>query len=148
MNGPGQGPDEEAPRLRPSLDECTPIDRRPGDQPESRHRLHPRSPLPLRDRVIDLKLPADRVYDPPTLLLPLLREQAPWMCPCDVMMRRQAIAEVGGFDYPNNGVGHVCEDTAVFSKMMLRYPVFVLRTKPHRVIAEIRAALQAAGWSP
>jgi glycosyltransferase involved in cell wall biosynthesis len=78
-----------------------------------------------RDRVIDLKLPADRVYEPPTLLLPLLREQAPWMCPCDVMMRREAIAEVGGFDYPNNGVGHVCEDTAVFSKMMLRYPVFV-----------------------
>jgi glycosyltransferase involved in cell wall biosynthesis/SAM-dependent methyltransferase len=74
-----------------------------------------------RDHVIDLKLPADRVYLPPNLLLPLLRGEAPWICPCDTLMRRNAVTALGGFDFP----WQVCEDTAFFSKMLLHYPAFV-----------------------
>jgi glycosyltransferase involved in cell wall biosynthesis len=74
-----------------------------------------------QDHVIDLKLPANRVYDPPTLLVPLLRGEAPWLCPCDVLMRREAVISVGGFDFP----GQVYEDSAFFSKMLLHFPAFM-----------------------
>jgi glycosyltransferase involved in cell wall biosynthesis len=74
-----------------------------------------------QDHVIDLKLPANRVYEPPTLLVPLLRGEAPWLCPCDVLMRREAVISVGGFDFP----GQVYEDSAFFSKMLLHFPAFM-----------------------
>ena len=32
--------------------------------------------------------------------------------------------------------------------VVLRYPVFIVRTQPQQVAAEIRAALLAAGWRP
>jgi len=43
-----------------------------------------------RDYVIDLKLPLDRVHEPPALLLSFLQGTAPPPCPSDVLLRRSA----------------------------------------------------------
>jgi hypothetical protein len=62
------------------------------------------------------------------------------------------VVEIDGAHHAD--VGQMWEDSVRQNDLLLagykvlRYPVHVLRTQPHRVIAEIRAALQAAGWSP
>lgn len=78
-----------------------------------------------RDYVIDLKLPADRVYDPPSLLLPFLQRAAPTPCPSDVLVRRQSAVRVAGFEAHFTGIHMVYEDQAFFSKLLLCFPAFV-----------------------
>jgi glycosyltransferase involved in cell wall biosynthesis len=78
-----------------------------------------------RDYVIDLKLPADRVYQPPSLLLPFLAREAPTPCPSDVLVRREAAVRVGGFEAHFVGVNMVYEDQGFFAKLLLEAPVFV-----------------------
>ena len=78
-----------------------------------------------RDYVIDLKLPVDRIYDPPELLLPFLQRAAPTPCPSDVLVRRATAVSVGGFEAHFVGVNMVYEDQGFFSKMLLRAPAFV-----------------------
>lgn len=75
-----------------------------------------------RDYVIDLELPADRVYQAPSLLLPYLQRVAPPPCPSDVLVRRERALAVGGFETRFTGM---YEDQAFFSKLLLRYPAFV-----------------------
>jgi glycosyltransferase involved in cell wall biosynthesis/SAM-dependent methyltransferase len=77
-----------------------------------------------RDYVIDLKLPADRVYMAPTLLLPFLRREGPTPCPSDVLVRRDAAESVGGFESHFTDVNMVYEDQAFFSKLLLKFPAF------------------------
>jgi glycosyltransferase involved in cell wall biosynthesis len=77
-----------------------------------------------RDYVIDLKLPADRAYAPPGLLLPFLQRAAPTPCPSDVLVRRAMAEAVGGFEAHFVGVNMVYEDQAFFSKLLLRAPAF------------------------
>jgi len=77
-----------------------------------------------RDYVIDLKLPVDRIYDPPDLLLPFLQRAAPTPCPSDVLVRRATAVSVGGFEAHFVGVNMVYEDQGFFSKMLLRAPAF------------------------
>jgi len=79
----------------------------------------------VRDYVIDLRLPADRVYHPPALLLPFLKREAPTPCPCDVLVRRDVALRVGGFEEHFRGTYQVYEDQAFFSKVLLRAPAFV-----------------------
>ena len=74
-----------------------------------------------RDYVIDLKLPTETLYDPPSLLLPFLQGAAPPPCPSDVLIRRAAAAAVGGFVDQFTGM---YEDQAFFSKLLLRFPAF------------------------
>jgi glycosyltransferase involved in cell wall biosynthesis len=76
------------------------------------------------DYVIDLKLPADRVYDPPSLLIPFLQRAAPTPCPSDVLVRCVAARRVGGFEAHFVGVNMVYEDQAFFSKLLLVMPAF------------------------
>jgi glycosyltransferase involved in cell wall biosynthesis/SAM-dependent methyltransferase len=78
-----------------------------------------------RDYVIDLKLATDRVYQPPTLLVPFLQRSAPTPCPSDVLVRRTAAVSAGGFEAHFVGVNMVYEDQAFFSKLLLRAPVYV-----------------------
>lgn len=78
-----------------------------------------------RDFVIDLKLPANRVYHAPSLLLPFLGREAPTPCPCDVLVRRATALSVGGFEEHFRDVYQVYEDQAFFSKVLLRAPAFV-----------------------
>ena len=77
-----------------------------------------------RDYIIDLKLATDRVYPPPSLLLPFLRRQNPTPCPSDVLVRRDRAESVGGFEAHFTGVNMVYEDQAFFSKLLLRFPAF------------------------
>ena len=77
-----------------------------------------------RDYIIELKLATDRVYAPPSLLLPFLRRQNPTPCPSDVLVRRDRAESVGGFEAHFTGVNMVYEDQAFFSKLLLRFPVF------------------------
>jgi glycosyltransferase involved in cell wall biosynthesis/SAM-dependent methyltransferase len=77
-----------------------------------------------RDYVIDLKLPVDRTYAPPNLLLPFLQRAAPTPCPSDVLVRRATAVSVGGFEAHFVGVNMVYEDQAFFSKLLLRAPAF------------------------
>ncbi len=51
-----------------------------------------------RDYVIDLKVPTDRIHEPPALLLSFLQGTAPPPCPSDVLVRRAAALSVGGFE--------------------------------------------------
>jgi SAM-dependent methyltransferase len=74
-----------------------------------------------RDYVIDLKLPGDTLYDPPSVLLRFLQRAAPPPCPSDVLIRRASAVAVGGFVDQFTGM---YEDQAFFSKMLLRFPVF------------------------
>jgi glycosyltransferase involved in cell wall biosynthesis len=80
-----------------------------------------------RDYVIDLKLPVDRVYEPPGLLLPFLQRAAPTPCPSDVLVRRATALSVGGFEAHFIGVNMVYEDQAFFSKLLLHSPAFASR---------------------
>jgi len=77
-----------------------------------------------RDYVIDLKIPVERVYEPPSLLLPFLQRAAATPCPSDVMIRRSTAVSVGGFEAHFIGVNMVYEDQAFFSKLLLRAPAF------------------------
>jgi glycosyltransferase involved in cell wall biosynthesis/SAM-dependent methyltransferase len=74
-----------------------------------------------RDYIIDLKLPVDRTYPPPELLLRFLERTAPPPCPSDVLVRREAAVSVGGFEDQFTGM---YEDQAFFSKLLLRAPSF------------------------
>ncbi len=62
------------------------------------------------------------------------------------------VVEIDGAHHA--AVGEMWDDTArqndliLAGYVVLRYPVFVVRTQPQRVAAEIRAALIAAGWRP
>ena len=77
-----------------------------------------------RDYVIDLRLPADRRYEPPALLIPFLQRAAPTPCPSDVLVRRATALRVGGFEAHFTGVNMVYEDQGFFSKMLLHAPAF------------------------
>ena len=77
-----------------------------------------------QDYIIDLKLATERVYAPPSLLLPFLRRQNPTPCPSDVLVRRDRSESVGGFEAHFTGVNMVYEDQAFFSKLLLRFPAF------------------------
>jgi len=77
-----------------------------------------------RDYVIELKLPADRVYAPPSLLIPFLQRAAPTPCPSDVLVRRAAADRVGGFEAHFTGVNMVYEDQGFFSKLLLESAAF------------------------
>lgn len=77
-----------------------------------------------RDYVIDLRLPADRRYEPPSLLLPFLQRAAPTPCPSDVLVRRATALRVGGFEAHFTGVNMVYEDQGFFSKLLLHAPAF------------------------
>jgi glycosyltransferase involved in cell wall biosynthesis len=75
-----------------------------------------------RDFVPKLGVPPNTLVKPPTLLPLFLRGEASVPCPSDVVMRREVIESVGGFDE----VFRVTyEDQAVFAKICLNRYVFV-----------------------
>jgi glycosyltransferase involved in cell wall biosynthesis len=74
-----------------------------------------------RDHVKPLGVPPDTLIMPPTLLSLFLREESPVPCPCSVLVRRQAVERVGGFE---EHVGNLFEDQAFYAKVLLTQPVF------------------------
>lgn len=79
-----------------------------------------------RDRVPPLGVEPDTLYRPPamaTLLYPLGKGQPP--TPSDLMVRRQALIEAGGFEESFTGALQLYEDQALLSKLYLKNAVFV-----------------------
>jgi glycosyltransferase involved in cell wall biosynthesis len=74
-----------------------------------------------RDHVKPLAVPPDTLLMPPTLLSLILREKSPVPCPCSVLIRRQAVERVGGFE---ERVGDLFEDQAFYAKVLLTLPVY------------------------
>jgi glycosyltransferase involved in cell wall biosynthesis len=79
----------------------------------------------LRDRVPDLGVGRDTVFDPPALLTACLRGTVAVPCPCSVMLRRDAVQRAGGFENGFVGPNASSEDLAFFAKVMLSAKVLV-----------------------
>jgi glycosyltransferase involved in cell wall biosynthesis len=75
----------------------------------------------------------DRVYHPPELTTAFLRDSNIYPCPTATLIRRAALAEVGGFE---ERFRKVRTDLAVWAKLSLRFPVradsgFAARYRQH-----------------
>jgi glycosyltransferase involved in cell wall biosynthesis len=72
---------------------------------------------------------ADRLHMPPGLLEKvILRQRSHVPCICAVMVRREALQSVGGFDESFQ----LYEDQTLLVKLLLRYPAFVTDTPTSR----------------
>jgi glycosyltransferase involved in cell wall biosynthesis len=87
-----------------------------------------------RDFVPDLGVQANVLFEPPKLLLTLLRPLEstinPWgsattPCPSDLLVRRKILKRIGGFEEDFIGAYQLYEDQAFLSKVYLKEPVFV-----------------------
>ncbi len=76
----------------------------------------------LLDYIHELGVHPNTLYQPPRLIARFLRTEGISPCTCSVLMRREAIERVGGFEEIFKGL---YEDQAFFSKVCLSAPVFV-----------------------
>lgn len=78
-----------------------------------------------RDSIRKIGIQPNTLMEPPTLLTLLLRDefQTPTPGNCSVLVRRQVIEDVGGFEETFRSM---YEDQAFFVKVYLKAPVFVL----------------------
>ena len=74
------------------------------------------------DFLYDLGVQPNRVHMPPILFRNLLRNVYQTPTTCNALMRRSAIADVGGFD---ESFAAMFEDQLFFAKILLHFPVFV-----------------------
>jgi glycosyltransferase involved in cell wall biosynthesis len=74
------------------------------------------------DFFYDLGVQPDQVHMPPVLFRNLLRNEFQTPTTCSALMRRSAIAEVGGFD---ESFTAMFEDQLFYAKILLLFPVFV-----------------------
>ena len=75
-----------------------------------------------RDLIIDPGVQLNSTVRPPRLLVRFLREEIPIPCPSDIMVRREGIIEVGGFE---PGFRRIFTDQVLYAKLTLKWPVFV-----------------------
>jgi len=78
-----------------------------------------------RDYVRSLGVQPDTLIGPPTLLTLSLQSQAPTPCPSNILLRRQTVESVGGFEEQFRGIYQLYEDQAFLAKIYLSYQVFV-----------------------
>jgi glycosyltransferase involved in cell wall biosynthesis/SAM-dependent methyltransferase len=74
-----------------------------------------------RDRMERLGVAPDTLITPPTLLTLILREASPVPCTCSVLIRRDAVERVGGFE---ERFFDVFTDQAFYAKVFFHLPVF------------------------
>jgi glycosyltransferase involved in cell wall biosynthesis len=102
----------------------------------------------ILDRVRALKVPVEQVLPPPTLLRPYLRSTAPMPATCSVLMRRELVERVGGFEEQFRGM---FEDQAFFAKVALHAHVVATdqpgdRYRQHRASASAQS-LASGQWA-
>ena len=73
-----------------------------------------------RDLMIDPKVDLEIPLAPPSLLIRYLKEEAPIPCPSDILVRRDAIKAVGGFE---ESFRRIFTDQVFYAKLCLRAPV-------------------------
>lgn len=78
------------------------------------------SPDSTRDFVQRLDVPLNSVVEPPRVLALFLKDE--WASLCDVMVRRDVVHAVGGYEETFQGM---YEDQVFHAKICLTYPVFV-----------------------
>lgn len=76
-----------------------------------------------RDHLQDLGVAMDTLLEPPQVVAAVLRNEARSPRTCSVLLRREAINAVNGFETRFRGL---YEDQAFFTKLCLRFPVFVI----------------------
>lgn len=74
------------------------------------------------DYIHKLGVSADRLLEPPDLLVRFLGEEGISPCTCSVLLRREAAVNVGGFEESFRGL---YEDQAFFAKICISAPIFV-----------------------
>lgn len=79
-----------------------------------------------RDSVPELGVEAGRLY-PPRTLLPLLHPLGPGTAPCpsDLLLRRELVEQIGGFEEDFRGMYQLYEDQAFLAKVYCNAAVFV-----------------------
>jgi glycosyltransferase involved in cell wall biosynthesis len=75
------------------------------------------------DSVQDLGVPTDTIAEPPLLLPVFLRNHGHEPRTCGVLIRNNAVRQIGGFE---NSFRGMFEDQAFFMKLCLRFPVYVM----------------------
>lgn len=75
-----------------------------------------------RDFMFEPGVGLNTIFRPPTLLNLMVQRKVTSPCTCSVLMRREAIEKVGGFEECFRGM---YEDQAFYAKMFLSAPVFV-----------------------
>jgi glycosyltransferase involved in cell wall biosynthesis len=78
-----------------------------------------------RDYILKLGVEADSLIRPHMLLTLSLESRAPTPCPSDILLRREVIENVGGFEETFRGIYLMYEDQAFLAKVYLSTPVFV-----------------------
>jgi glycosyltransferase involved in cell wall biosynthesis len=81
-------------------------------------------PTRKRDFINDLGFRPDELIQPPSVLRKFLVKEDVAPCTCSVLVRRQAVDAVGGFEDAFRGM---YEDQAFFAKVCVRFPVFASR---------------------
>ena len=76
-----------------------------------------------QDRLQDLGVARNTLLTPPQLVPVVLRNEARSPRTCSVLLRREAVNAVGGFEARFRGL---YEDQAFFTKLCLRFPVFAM----------------------
>ena len=74
-----------------------------------------------RDFVLPLGLPPERLIQPPALLVHFLKSEGLSPCMCSILVRREVIERIGGFEERFRGL---YEDQAFCAKVSLDAPVF------------------------
>jgi glycosyltransferase involved in cell wall biosynthesis len=75
-----------------------------------------------RDFIHDLGVPANALLRPPELVTRFLRQEGISPCTCSVLLRKEVVDRVGGFE---EEFRDLYEDQAFFAKVCLARPVFV-----------------------